>query len=958
MDTEEKNIYNSRIIQVYLQYIAKVYPGVDIDAILRFADMTQYEVQDQAHWFTQDQVDRFQEAAVLQTNNLDIAREAGRFSVSSAALGVAKQYTLGLISISSIFHLMEKLYPILSRGATAQARKLGRNSVEIISRPKPGVREKLYQCENRIGTFESLPELFGGKSAKIDHTTCFHRGDEYCRYVVSWEDTRAIGWKRARNIVFVFGGIACGILFFFLPLMNWILATVIWGYLFIILANLGSQAENQQLKQTINTQGNAAKERMEEMERRHNDALLVQEIGQATATILDVESLLQTIALSMRRRLDFDRGIFMLANGTRTKLVYADGYGHSTDQLSSLRSLEFNLGKEDSQGLFVKSFREQRPFLIENVSEITAKLSRRSLEFLHSMGSQSLICVPILYEKESLGILAVDNVGSKRPFTQSDMSLLMGVASQTATSIVNARSYEKLQESEKKYRDLVENANSIIMRVNTDGLITFFNEYAQKFFEYEEKEIVGRSATAIILPANNQQNSMTDVLESLRYNAANKIVQETQLTLREGRKVTVAWTYKGIFGEKDQLVGILCIGNDITELREAAETNQVLERQLQQAQKMEAIGTLAGGIAHDFNNILSAILGYTELALFNVENGSALRKKLEAVLTAGHRAKELVQQILAFSRQTDDERKPVQLHLIVNEALKLLRASLPSTIEIRQEISKNGDTILGNATQIHQIVMNLCTNAHHAMAEKGGILDVSLSSVAVHGDNHNAYGELNPGNYVRLSISDTGHGMSPSTLERIFEPYYTTKEKGVGTGLGLSVVHGIVKRNGGAIVVESLLGKGSTFHVLLPELEKFAKLTKHGSKVSIRGSERILLVDDEATLVDLGKEMLSNLGYTVECRTSSVEALEAFRSNPAGFDLVLTDLTMPNMTGDKLASALLDIRPDVPILICTGFNDQLKDSQIHRLGIREVLFKPLVLEELGSAIRRTLDQQR
>jgi len=380
-------------------------------------------------------------------------------------------------------------------------------------------------------------------------------------------------------------------------------------------------------------------------------------------------------------------------------------------------------------------------------------------------------------------------------------------------------------------------------------------------------------------------------------------------------------------------------------------------KQLRQAQKMEAIGTLAGGIAHDFNNILSAIIGYTEISKVKLGPESDVHKELNEVYSAGIRAKDLVSQILAFSRQGEQEFFPLILHPIAKEALKLLRSSIPATIEIKQDIHKCG-TVMADATQIHQVMMNLCTNAYHAMEAEGGELEVGLRDVELGEQDVVPYPELNPGPFIQLTVSDTGSGMPPSIVERIFEPYFTTKEKGLGTGMGLSVVHGIVTSHGGAISVESEPGAGSTFHVYLPRVERKNEKKTDQDKPLPKGNERILIVDDEKPLAELGRQMLVKLGYGVVAMTDSLESLELFREDPDRFDLVITDMTMPHLTGDKLAKELMMIRPDIPIIISTGFSKQMDEDRAKEMGIKAFAMKPLVMRDLANTVRDVLDADR
>jgi PAS domain S-box-containing protein len=380
-----------------------------------------------------------------------------------------------------------------------------------------------------------------------------------------------------------------------------------------------------------------------------------------------------------------------------------------------------------------------------------------------------------------------------------------------------------------------------------------------------------------------------------------------------------------------------------------------IESQLRQAQKMESIGTLAGGIAHDFNNILFAIMGYTELALDSVERETPLYENLQEVFHAANRAKDLVKQILTFSRQTEQERQPVQVKLIVNEALKLLRASLPSTIEVGRNI-KSDALVMADPTQIHQILLNLCANAEHAMREKGGVLKVELENVELDADFTARHPDMTPGAYLYLTVGDTGHGMPPDVLARIFDPFFTTKETGEGTGMGLSVVHGIIGSYGGAITAYSEPGQGSTFKVYLPIIERRKEPRAEAEESIPTGSERILFVDDELALANLGKQTLESLGYDVDIRTGSIEALELFKNKPDRFDLVITDMTMPNMTGEDLAQELMHIKPNIPIILCTGFSAKIDDQKASAMGIRAFALKPIVRQKIATTIRKVLDQ--
>jgi signal transduction histidine kinase/CheY-like chemotaxis protein len=391
--------------------------------------------------------------------------------------------------------------------------------------------------------------------------------------------------------------------------------------------------------------------------------------------------------------------------------------------------------------------------------------------------------------------------------------------------------------------------------------------------------------------------------------------------------------------------------------KRAEKEKKKLEGQLRQAQKMEAIGTLAGGIAHEFNNTLCPITGYAYLTMDYVPEGSVAQKNLHEILKAANRAKDLVQQILTFSRQSEHERKFIKIQPIIKEALKLLRSSIPTTIKISQNIDGECGAILADPTQIYQVLMNLCTNAYHAMREKGGVLEVTLLEEEISPDDSESNLDLSPGTYLKLTVSDTGHGMDHAVMEKIFIPYFTTKPFGEGTGMGLAITHGIVKSCGGDIQVYSEPSEGTTFHVYFPRIEEDSYAQQSISTEPIqKGNESILLVDDEVQLVRVMQQMLERLGYHVTARANSVEALEAFRHQPEEFDLVITDQTMPNMTGAKLAQEIMGIRSDIPVILFTGFSEVISEEKAKAMGIREYIMKPVITRDLAKAIRRVLDE--
>jgi signal transduction histidine kinase/ActR/RegA family two-component response regulator len=540
------------------------------------------------------------------------------------------------------------------------------------------------------------------------------------------------------------------------------------------------------------------------------------------------------------------------------------------------------------------------------------------------------------------------------------------------TEIVKRLRIERaLREGDERYRALVAESSEAIWRLELEyPLATTLPEeeqitqlfqsgylaecncvMARNYDKTGSDELVGTRLPALLVPS---EQASVECLRAFIRSGYRLVENEFHRVDQAGNDRYFLRSLSGII-EEGHLMRAWGVQREITE-RKQAETRQAkLEAQLRQAQKMEAIGTLAGGIAHDFNNILGAIIGYSELAILDLPEKDPSQAHIAEILVAGNRAKALVQQILSFSRQEEHERKPMRLQPVIGEALKLLRATLPSTIEIRAPIDPQASSILGDSTQIHQVMMNLGTNAWHAMSDHGGILEVSLTTVDVDSSFAETQADLQPGRYLRLMVSDTGCGMDAATIDRIFEPFFTTKAPGAGTGLGLAVLHGVVKRHDGAVSVYSEPGSGTTFNVYFPVHEVYAQpAAKESKEIAMGNGERILFVDDEAALAALGKSMLERLGYHVTAQTSSLDALAAFSSRSDQFDLVITDQTMPSLSGAELAKLVLRIRPELPVILATGYSTTINPEIAHAIGIRELLLKPNTAQSLSDAIRRAL----
>lgn len=551
-------------------------------------------------------------------------------------------------------------------------------------------------------------------------------------------------------------------------------------------------------------------------------------------------------------------------------------------------------------------------------------------------------------------VVAVAGAANKEaPYDEADVFQLQLFVSEVWRILSKRRAVQKLVESSQFNEAIISNASEAIIVYSPDLRYVLWNKAAEELTGIPAGQVLGKSIYELF---PHMKRDGIDLLLKRALKGEQVTSDDIAFEIPStGKSVRMRGLYGPQRNSEGEIIGVIGIARDVSERWKAQQERESLEQQLRQAQKLEAIGTLAGGIAHDFNNILTPIIGYTEMAMADLPEGDSLRCDLKHVLAGGYRAKDLVSQILTFSRRSERERDFVRIAAIIREALKLVRASLPATIKIRQDLGRDvgRGMVLADATQMHQIIMNLCTNAADAMSEKGGTLTVRLTNIELDGASATRYPKGRPGSYVMLAVEDTGCGMPEEVRQRVFDPYFTTKEKGKGTGLGLAIVFGIVENHGGLIGFHSEVAKGTVFQVLLPRIEQpAARKRKTVKRGECKGSGRVLLVDDEEVVVRTTRRMLEFLGYEVLEKTSSLDALKAFRADPQGFDFVFTDQTMPDLTGAALATEILKIRPDLPVILCTGFSKTLNETEAEKMGIKAYLMKPVTLEKLRTVMQK------
>lgn len=949
---ELPQVYNSRILKSYIGYLNKHHPDIDIESILKHAGISKYEMDDHGHWFNQQEIDRFHEKIVELTCNPGISREAGHFAVVSDSSGPVKQHALGLLRVSTIYLLLAKLYPMMSRGAQVTSQKISPNQVEIVVVPKPDIEEKPYQCENRIGIFESIPKLYHKKFAIVEHPKCVHKGDESCNYLITWEKSAYPQWRRLFTIGFGLGAALLTATIFLWPLHIWLTVFFASGVGLMGLYLRSLVMEKRELTRAIQSQGNAAEDLIQEIDYRYRGARLIQKIGQATSAILDIDELGHLVMQYIENYLDFDRGLMMLADEKRGQLFYSAGFGFDDAMVDLLAKTQFRLDRPGARGVFVKVYNDQRPVLVDDIRLLSPSFSSKSQQLVDRIGSKSLICLPIVHKGISLGIMAVDNIVTRRPLTKSDMNLLMGVAYQTAVSIFSANSFKKLQSSEERYRSLYENAPTAYISIRVeDAVIVRCNSAAIRLFGFARDNLIGSSIWNHVASSNEGRQRWEWVHDLLQKGLP---VHNESIELMDADKRSI-WVNISMEPFKDatgRLIEGRCILVDTTK-------QKYLEEKLQYAQRMETIGTLAGGVAHDLSNILSAIVSYPDLMLMDIELDSPLYDPIMKIKGAGHRASAIVQDLLTLSRRGVPITDVIDLNAMVkafmhSPELDDLKAHHPG-IDIVTDLKSESVLIKGSQVHILKTIMNIVYNAAEAITDKG-VISLKTKTQSIKSDDLRL--KSKPGKYAVLLVEDNGHGIAPDDLKRVFEPFFTKKVMGrSGTGLGMAIVWAAVEDHKGFIDIDSEVRQGTKVKIFFPiTSEKLVQ--SHTASVPMQYADKgdeVMVVDDDSEHREIAMKMLRRLGYSVVGVDSGESAVYKFEDNYRP-DIVILDMELGNgLDGLKTYQRISKIHPGQKAIITSGYSESSRVKKALELGVGAYVKKPYSLKDISTAVRYEIE---
>ncbi len=965
---DQTPLYNSGILGNYIHYLNAHHSDLDTDALLRCSGLTPFDLNDEAHFLSQAQVNHFHACLDDLLSDPQISYKVGQHALVTKSAGTIRRYGLQFITPETMYKAVDRLYPKWSKGHRCNTEIVGKGRADVTVSTLPDVNEQPFQCDNRLGILESIGKLATGHPARVDHQVCMHRGGGVCRYQIFWQCSPSAAWKRVGAYATVLSTAAAGIAALTLPFSHWLLLLVSMASACMVLFLLAYRSKVDEMTGLLKEQGDAAGHLLEQIEARYHNARMVQEIGLAGADILEVDTFIHTVLASMSRNLEFSRGIVALCNDASDHLRSAGSFGFSEDERYYLDQMEFTIDPDHSPDMFIQSLKSGQPIFVNNIEKRLADMSANSIDMIENLKVSALICVPLTYKKKSLGLLLVDTKNSHKEYTTTDVNLLMGIASQLATGIVNARSYAQMQASEQRYRLLAENVTDVIWILDLDSLkMTYVSPSVEETLAYTPQELMALSIDQYLTPDAFQLAMATlgKAIDDVASGAINPENHAMTLELEEVHKngsiVPIEVTARFLIDENDKPNGVLGISRDLSERRKAETERSTIETRLQQAQKMESLGTMAGSIAHNFNNLLMVVLGNLELAKEDSTNAETVSSSIQRAINASQRAADLSNMMLTYVGQLKKESLPVDLSHLVTTELEKLDESKMGHVTLDLDLADPMPLVAADANQMRQLISGFVTNAIEALGNNAGRVRISTGSM--HCDR--AYlattylkEEMPEGMYAYVEVADTGCGMDRETMAKVFDPFFSTKF--TGRGLGMAAVMGIIRSHYGAVKVNSKEHEGSVFTALFPIQGISLKPTveQSGPMELNQNDTTILLVDDEPMVLDIGSQFLERLGYRVKKAASGQEALEVLNTDPDHIDCLLLDYTMPGMDGLDTMQQARTIRPEAKIVISSGYTrQQLEDRFAHIVPPDGFIHKPFEMKALQATLQEVISDK-